>query len=217
MKISKETIDILQNFSTINQSMMVLGGTKQKTLSPLKTGYAEADIAESFPKDFAVFDLSMFLGIMSLFKEPDIDFSDTAIIISEGTHKATYRFCNSSLIVFPPKDKRPEVGPIAYSFELSADNLKLLTKAVSLYNHEHICIEADGDGIFVKTLNLQERDSDGMSYRIGDTDQKFRYVVKMENLKLMPHSYDVSIAESRKVVFNSKNMELTYIVPCEAV
>lgn len=213
MKISKSTIEILQNFSNINESILILEGNEQKTLSPIKSGYAEAKLEDSFPKECGIFKLSMFLGILSLFKDPDIDFSENSFIITEGVHKATYRFCNPSLITFPPKGKTIDPGQVTCSFELSADNLKLLLKAVSLYGHDVVTIVADGSKIFVKSENPKEKDSDGFYNEIGETDQTFEMSVKIENLNLLPHSYDVSVTDKNKVVFRSKNMDLMYVVP----
>jgi hypothetical protein len=216
MKLSKETLEILQNFSTINPSIMVFQGNRQRTFTTLKVVYGEAVIQEEFPKDFAIYDLSMFLGLLSLFKEPDLSFEMTKIIISEGDHTATYKYCNPSLIVHPDKDKNLQFGDALYSFELSAENYKTILKAVSLYQQEFISVECDGVDIVVRTLNVKDAGSDSFSYKIGTSDQKFKIVLKVENLKFLSHSYDVTIYKSRLVVFRSKNMNLFYGVPAEA-
>lgn len=216
MKLSKETLDILQNFSTINPSIMVFQGNRQRTFTTLKVIYGEAVIQEEFPKDFAIYDLSMFLGLLSLFKDPELEFETTKVLISEGDHKATYRYCNPSLIVHPDKEKNLQFGEPLYSFELSAENYKMILKAVSLYQQEFISIDCDGVDIVVRTMNPKDQSADFFSHKIGESDQKFRIVLKVENLKFLSHSYDVTIYKSRLVVFRSKNMNLFYGVPAEA-
>ena len=215
-------MEILQNFSTINQSIMFLQGHRQRIITNLNVVYAEATVKEEFPRDCGVYNLPMFLGILSLFKDPDLSFDDSKVTIEEGSHKATYRYCNPSLFVWPPKDKNLNVQETIFSFEFTAENLKTIMKAVSLYSHEELSIEADGEAIFVKTVSMKEGSSakaglqDGMSYRIGESNQKFRYVVKVENLKILMHSYDVAISKNKLLTFKSKNMDLTYIIPSEA-
>jgi hypothetical protein len=216
MKISKETLEILQNFSTINESIMVFQGNRQRTFTKLKVVYGEAIIQEEFPRDFAIYELPTFLGLLSLFKDPELTFSDTKVTIQEGSHTATYRYCNPSLIVHPDKEKNLQFGEAMFSFELSAEHYRTILKAVSLYQQEYISIDCDGTDIVVRTMNPKDQGADYFSHKIGESDQKFRIVLKVENLKFLPHSYDVTISKNRLVMFRSKNMNLFYAVPAEA-
>ena len=54
MKLSDTTLKILQNFTTINQSLAFKEGKKLRTISPMKNVLAEAEIEEYVPKDFAI-------------------------------------------------------------------------------------------------------------------------------------------------------------------
>ena len=65
MKLSKETIEVLKNFSGINQSIVVKEGNKLKTVNSLKNILAHATVEEDFPKEFAIYDLTRFLGLIS--------------------------------------------------------------------------------------------------------------------------------------------------------
>ena len=58
MKISNKTLDVLKNFSEINQSILITQGNKIKTVSALKNILAHAEVEETFPKDFAIYQLS---------------------------------------------------------------------------------------------------------------------------------------------------------------
>jgi hypothetical protein len=51
MKISSETITVLQNFATINNGLQVKAGNVLQTISPGKTVVASAVVAETF-EDF---------------------------------------------------------------------------------------------------------------------------------------------------------------------
>ena len=65
MKLSNETVDVLKNFSTINQNILVKEGTKLRTMSTMKNILGEAVIPESFIKEFGIYDLNEFLGVLT--------------------------------------------------------------------------------------------------------------------------------------------------------
>ena len=48
MQLSESTVDVLRNFSGINQNLMIKSGSTIKTISEAKNVVATADIAESF-------------------------------------------------------------------------------------------------------------------------------------------------------------------------
>ena len=62
MKLSEKTLNILKNFSSINQSILVKQGNQLRTISVAKNILAEAEIKEDFPRDFAIYDLNQFLN-----------------------------------------------------------------------------------------------------------------------------------------------------------
>ena len=83
MKLSARTIQILKSFAQINPSLIFTPGNEIKTISPMKTMVAKATIAETIPQQFAIWDLSKFLGVLSLFDDPEV-------VINE---KARFRNC----------------------------------------------------------------------------------------------------------------------------
>ena len=59
MKLTDSTLTVLKNFAGINNSILVKKGNKLRTISVAKNILAEADIPEDFPKDVAIYDLSL--------------------------------------------------------------------------------------------------------------------------------------------------------------
>ena len=85
MKLSDNTISLLKNFSTINQSILFKTGNKLRTISVMKNILAEATINEALPKDFGIYDLNQFLNGHSLHQSPELDFTnDEYVVIKEG-------------------------------------------------------------------------------------------------------------------------------------
>ena len=70
MILSNETQDVLKNFSTINQNLVIKAGSNITTMSAMKNIVAKATVIEDFPKDFAIYDLNEFLAAVSLFEIP---------------------------------------------------------------------------------------------------------------------------------------------------
>ena len=75
MKLSDATLDVLKNFSTVNQNILEKEGSKLRTMSTMKNILAEAEVTEAFPQDFGIYDLNEFLGVLTLVKDADLDFS----------------------------------------------------------------------------------------------------------------------------------------------
>ena len=94
MKISEHTLAILKSFAVINQSIYVEAKAKKlSTIAIDKNIVGRAQIEESFPVDFGIYDLNEFLMATSLFDDPDFDFSDKFVTISEGSSNSlTYRY-----------------------------------------------------------------------------------------------------------------------------
>ena len=83
MKLSKDTVAIFKNFAGINSNLLLKAGNKLATISAQKNVMADVTVAETFP-DFGIYDLNEFLGAMSLFEDPDLEFGDKSVTISEA-------------------------------------------------------------------------------------------------------------------------------------
>ena len=66
MKLSEQTVSILKNFSTINQNLVIKQGSEISTMSAMKNIVSKAKVDETFPVEFAIYDLNEFLSAMSL-------------------------------------------------------------------------------------------------------------------------------------------------------
>ena len=78
MFLSQETVAILKNFSTINQSILIKPG-KQLGMSVMKSILVEADTIEEFPQEIGIYDLNQFLNCLSLIPGAELEFSVTLL------------------------------------------------------------------------------------------------------------------------------------------
>ena len=108
MKLSEATTNVLKNFSDINQNILVKQGNKLNTMSTMKNIIGEAQIEETFEREFGIYDLNEFLGVMSLGKDPDLLFEDDSFVrVKSGNSTTKYFFSDPSILVTTPESFTP--------------------------------------------------------------------------------------------------------------
>ena len=215
MKLSDKTLSLLKNFSTINQSMLFKKGSKLRTVSVMKNILAEASIEEEFPRDFGIYDLNQYLNGLSLHNDPELNFeADNYVVIKEGRSRSKYFFADPSVIITPPEDSIT-LPTEDVSFELSTDQLDKLLKAAAIYQLPDLSVEG-GDGV-VKVLVRDKKNETSNDYSVvvGETDSTFSFNFKVENIKILPGTYDVVCCQKNISRFTSKNYDLTYFIALE--
>jgi len=139
MKLSEKTLNILKNFSSINQSILVKQGNQLRTISVAKNILAEAEIKEDFPRDFAIYDLNQFLNGLSLHQDPEMDFSpDSYVTIREGKRRVKYFYADPNVIISPP-EKAIQLPSQDICFQLDSITLEKLLKAAAVYQLPDLC------------------------------------------------------------------------------
>lgn len=193
MKLSDKTLGILKNFSTVNQSILVKPGNVIRTISGARNVFAQATVEETFPAQFSIYELSKFLGALSLFKDPDIEFFDGHLKISEGKNFIRYTYADESMIVTPP-DKAVELPSRDIYFELTEKDLSTVQKALSVLQVPEMSVVGEDGTIYVKAINNKNPSSDHFSIAVGVTDKSFNAIFKAEYLKFLPADYKISIS-----------------------
>jgi hypothetical protein len=210
MQLSDQTLEVLKNFSTINQNLLIKPGSEIRSLSGMKTIFAKALINDVFPKMFAIYDLNEFLGTLSLFQNPDIEFDESSMNISENGHSVEYFYCSPDIIVSPP-DKDIVIQDERVSFMLEGVVFDKLLKASAVMKLKDLRISNQQ----LTLLNYNAGSAVGNKYVINVNmtmkDPKEVFYVKVENLKLISTDYVVKINE-RAITLNSVNNDLFYAV-----
>ena len=215
MKLSDSTLSLLKNFSTINQSILFKKGTRLRTISVMKNILAEATIAEEFPKDFGIYDLNQYLNGLALHNNPELNFeADNYVVIKEGRSRSKYFFADPSVIITPP-DKSIELPSEDVTFDLSTDQLDKLLKAAAIYQLPDLSV-VGGDGVVKVLVRDKKNDtSNDFSIVVGETESTFSFNFKVENIKILPGTYDVVVSQKLLSRFTSKNHDLTYYIALE--
>ena len=215
MKFSARTIQILRNFSTIHQSIIFQPGKQLKTISQSKTIMARATIDTEIEKSFAIYDLPQFLSAISLFGDPELEVTDSAMIIRSGKEKLNYTFSEPSLILSPP-EKEIQLPTTEVQFELKHEDLVRVQKALGIIGAPEIAVTGDEGKIYVEALNT--RNSSDSTYRVavGTTDKTFRFIFLAENIKLDQGDYALSISSKGLSHFTGITNDIEYWVAIEA-
>ena len=217
MKISKKTTEILKNFATINQSILLTKGSQLKTITPSKTIMSVAEVPDSFPKDAAIYDISRFLSVCSLYTDPDIDFGTTEFTISEGNRKTRYAYADPSMIVIPPDVAKVNFPAADVVVNIKWDDFNTVMNAATYLQLPEIAFVGEGGKCFLKALknDVKNTSSDSYSIELSDvkTNDEFVLVIKLENLKIMPLDYEISL--SSKGISKFSGDGVIYYIPVD--
>jgi hypothetical protein len=218
LKLSPETIAVLQNFAGINKSILVKPGSELTTISETKSIIGVAQIKEEFSKEFAIFDLPKFLASLSLFSEPELEFGDKQVTIREGARKLNYTFSDKRTVLSIEKESIDKLAKVAgggeVKFSWADATYQAVSKARSVLKLPELVVEGDGESIKLKAEDTENSTGDTYEAVVGDTSDKFRAVFRSENIKFLPKDYEVQYSTRGIAKFAGEGV--TYFVTTEA-
>jgi len=215
MKLSDKTLSLLKNFSSINQSILFKEGNKLRTISVMKNILAEATIPEDIPKDFGIYDLNQFLNGLGLHNSPELDFKNEGyVFIREGKMRSKYFFADPNVIVTPP-EKAINLPSEDACFELNTDQMEKLLKAAAVYQLPDLSAIGEAGVVKLVVRDKKNETSNSFSVNVGETESEFAFNFKVENIKILPGTYEVVVSQKLLSRFTSKNQDLTYYIALE--
>jgi len=215
MKLSEKTLTLLKNFSNINQSILFKQGSSLRTISVMKNILAEATIDEDLPTDFGIYDLGQFLNGLALHNRPELDFQNEGYVyIKEGRMRSKYFFADPKVIVTPP-EKEITLPSEDVSFTLSTDQLDKLLKAAGIYQLPDLAVVGKNGVVKIQVRDKKNDTSNDFAITVGETDDSFEFNFKVENIKILPGTYDVVVSKKLLSRFTSQNYNLKYYIALE--
>lgn len=241
IKLSKDTLQILKNFSDINNTMSFSVGSNLKIVSPSESIAAVAVIPETFPVDFSIYEMNRFLNVLSLSNMADAELvfgDDKKVIVQCKQTKVDYYF-SSKRIVDATSGKTPAYPSADFVTILDADTLDGLEKAASVLGHKYLKIVAkDGKGTLIATSPDIDTSNDYVieladvfahpliqgenDRQIPDVNNKIpapdgEYLVKFENIRNIPGSYQLTVANKQMAGFKHLERSVHYFVGLESL
>ena len=216
MKLSNDTREVLKNFSTINQNLLVKNGNTIGTMSAMKNIVSKATIPDTFDKEFAIYDLNEFLSALSLFKDPTLSFDEKSVRLNEegGGSNLTYMFSDPSIVTAPKTEITMPSVDVEFTFTQSTFD-KILKASAVLGVPDVVLTGKSGGNIELTVTDRKNDTSNDFSIVVGETDATFSLNFKVENIKILPGTYDVVMSKKLLSRFVSKDYNLKYYIALE--
>jgi len=197
MKISKETLDVLKNFSAINPNLVIGKGNVLSTIAEAKNIMASCEVSETFDKDVGIYDLNEFLSALSLIEDPEFEFGDSSVCIKSDLTSLTYRYADKSILTSP--DRAVNMPETELNIELSADVINRIRRAGAALNHPVVSIttNANDPKLYLQVKDPSNSASNIFQYELNatyDVDSAFDYQFLISNLKLIGGDYKVAVS-----------------------
>jgi gp45 sliding clamp, C terminal len=219
MKFSPKTVDLLKNFASINTGLYFTKGNTLRTMSPQKNVLCEAVVEDTFPQDFAIYDLTNLLSVLGLGSEqPEVEFTPSSIVVNflNGRSKINYRFTEKSMITVPP-DKNLTLPTVDVKFTLTENDLAWIQKTASTLRSPNVAVSSDGDTASIWCFDEKDSSQPTNSVDVGlVSDKKYRLIFKTENLKMIPGTYDVEISSKGIAHFKNSAQNIQYWIAIES-
>ncbi|CAL9956863.1 DNA polymerase processivity factor [Vibrio phage D528] len=224
VKLSERTKSLLSNFSKIHPSILLEEGTLLRIGDETGSIYAQAEIEETLPMEFPIFQTSGLLSVLNLgaFKECELEFHEEnpdadevkKILVKGSGSSVDYWASSESLVDLPPEE--PPVEDVDYSIELSAEGLSDFKKACAALGLDTAVLKNLDGRAYLTGTNPELDNSNDYHVDMGKTDKAdCEIAIKVENIKVLPGSYKVEGVNDMLVRFTSTDGALKYFIGAE--
>jgi hypothetical protein len=216
MKLSNETKEVLKNYSSINANLLVAAGDTISTMSQMKNIVSTSKLPDTFETDFAIYDLNEFLSALSLFKDPDLNFGEKSVKISEGSQGIEYFYSDPSVVTTPKTSiTMPDVDA---EFVLTQSVFNQVMKASAVLGAPDMVLYCDGEKYFISVTDRKNTTSNSFKVEVGESEESHSLVecyFKVENLKLLSGDYKVEVSSAGISKFTNVNRDTEYFIALE--
>ena len=135
-------------------------------------------------------------------------------MIKDSKCQSRYFFADPSTIVQPPENK-VELPSKDVCFTVAWSDISNIIKAASIYQIEDLAVVGDGQTVKLVVRDKKNDTSNSYAVKVGVTDKEFCFNFKVENLKLLPGDYEVTISKQNASLFRDANRDLEYLIALE--
>lgn len=217
MEISASTVNILNNFASINSNIVIKPGNKLMTVAEARNVLAMAEVPETFESSVGIYDLREFLSVLNLVDRPSLRFESTNMLIGGdgGRTMIKYFYADPEMLTAPTKPI--EMPSTEVSFTLDQGTLQNLKKAASVLGHNELHITPNNGSIKLAVVDSENNTSNEYSVDVNGEYESddFKFVLNINNLKMIADDYQVSITKQLISQFVSSNGKVTYWLALE--
>jgi|TARA_B100001079_G_scaffold41224_1_gene32489 hypothetical protein len=201
MNLNPQTIEVLNNYQTINSNIALGEPGFVRTMSVSKTLMAKTNIPDQFPYEFGIYDLGEFLACINMFDNPTLAFDDNKkhLIITDGITTFKYFFSDKDILTIPTKDIDLECDDV--KFTLTHDQLTQLRKASATLRTNQLSVRMSNTGSqFIEAVVVDKTNPTSNQFTLNvpscsiNTTAEFDFVFDMNNFKFInSDSYEFGI------------------------
>lgn len=132
--VSETTQKILRNFASFNTGLLLNEGQAQHTHLKSKSILAVAQLPEAWPKQTGIYNMNEFLGVLSTFKSPSIEFAEDRFTIFDPANpdlSTEYPMADPTVIGATNQAEFPHDEP-KVEFTVTQDEFNSLKKTAAL-------------------------------------------------------------------------------------
>lgn len=218
MKISNDTLLILKNFASINTNIVFKPGDKIATISNVKNIFAKATIKEEIPNQFAIYDLNSLLAMLTLMENQEVSFGDKSLIVTSDKGTFEYFYSNPEVVTSAPDGEIEHVD--VYKFKLAAEDIQMIMKAAAITGAPTISVTNKNQSVSLCVSDRKNDSSNSFKKNVGTAFDDFDVFIAVENLKVIPDAYEVSVAKTQNgkakfLHFRHESKQLQYWIAAE--
>lgn len=218
MKFSSETLALLKNFASINTNIVFKQGDVVSTISNLKNIFAKANIKEVIPNEFAIYDLNSMLAMLTLIEGQEVEFGDRNLTVTSPVGRFEYYYSNPEIVTGAPTGEIEHVT--VYRFKLTAEDIQMLMKAAAITSAPTISVACKNQNVEISVSDRKNDTASNFRKSLGTSFENFDVFIAVENLKVIPDAYEVSVAKTQNgkakfLHFKHESKQLQYWIACE--
>lgn len=215
MKLSSDTLGMLRNFALINPDIQIYAGSTLKTVSQGGDLFAQAEVSDEFPVDFALYRMKRFLDAMALLDDPDLKFSETSVRM-EGANgnSISFTYASPKIVISPPKDLDLTIKQPGLEFDIAEEEMSRLLRAATAMELPSISFIVEDGDLKIKAHDSDNASSDNFVIEVSDADadDDLHLVVKAELMKMPADGYKIKVKNDDRPAISFENSEVFYMV-----
>lgn len=215
VNLTPVTKQVLQNFSTINSSMVFKKGSTIKTIANAENVLAEYEGEEYWPQDFAIYDLGQFLAAINSMHSRDSNGQSTVpptleflnedfvnIRNQDGSAVIRYYYSDPEITLKVAPELQVNFPGSNIAFDLPFDMLTALLNCSSNMTLGDIKFLSDGKKSCIKLCDAENETSNTAKFNPPniESDGSYDLTLKMDNLLVYKKQVDYRVSVSDQLL-----------------
>jgi hypothetical protein len=160
-----------------------------------------------------IYDLNSLLALLTLMENQNVEFGDKSLTISKDGGKFEYFYSSPSVIVAAP-DKNIEVDN-HFQFKLTAEDVQMIMKAAAITAAPTVSVTCKHQQVVLTIGDKKNDTANTYKKTIGPGLDDFDCHIAVENFKIIPDAYSVTISKKKLLHFKHETKGIEYFIAME--